>query len=102
MALYTVTSNIPGLQMRPETAASAASAAAGSVDFGEMLGQAVEQVSDAQNVADDRLAALASGKEVDIHGTMIAMQEADISLRTMVSVRDRVVEAYQQMMNMAI
>jgi flagellar hook-basal body complex protein FliE len=33
---------------------------------------------------------------------MIAMEEADITLRTMVTVRDKVVSAYQEIMNMAI
>jgi flagellar hook-basal body complex protein FliE len=33
---------------------------------------------------------------------MIGLAEADITLRTMVSVRDRVVEAYQTVMNMSI
>ena len=31
----------------------------------------------------DKLELLASGEDVDIHGTMIALQEADISIRTM-------------------
>ena len=63
------------------------------------LDKAVASVSEVQNQADDRLRALASGEDVDIHGTMIALQEADIALRTMVSVRDKVVEAYQSVMN---
>ena len=71
-------------------------------DFSDMLTQAVQKVSDKQLAADDKLAMMASGKDVDIHTTMIAMQEADISIRTMVSVRDRVVEAYQQIMNMTV
>ena len=45
---------------------------------------------------------MASGKEVDLHGAMIALEEADITLRTMVTARDKVIEAYQQLMNMTI
>ena len=80
----------------------AKSKAAGGGDFSAKLEEAVESVSRAQVRADDKLQMLASGEEVDIHNTMIAMQEADIALRTMVSVRDKVVEAYQQVMNMTI
>ena len=74
----------------------------GGADFSKRLEAAIRSVSDAQNVADVHLGQLASGEEVDIHTTMIAMQEADIKLRTMVSVRDKVVDAYQQMMSMAV
>ena len=77
-------------------------AAGGGGDFSAKLEEAVETVSRAQVRADDKLQMLASGEDVDIHNTMIAMQEADIALRTMVSVRDKVVEAYQQVMNMTI
>ena len=53
-------------------------------------------------VADDKLSKLASGEDTDLHGTMIALEEADITLRTMVAVRDKVVGAYQEIMNMSI
>ena len=42
---------------------------------------------------------LAAGKNVDLHGTMISLEKADISLRTMVSVRDKLISAYEQIMN---
>tara|TARA_B100001250_G_scaffold372854_1_gene358623 strand:- start:358 stop:648 length:291 start_codon:yes stop_codon:yes gene_type:complete len=70
--------------------------------FSDKLGEAIDRVSDQQIAGDDKLAQLASGKDVDLHGTMIALEEADITLRTMVTVRDKVVGAYQEIMNMAI
>lgn len=70
--------------------------------LGARFDAALAQVSDAQNTADVHLARLAAGEKVDIHTTMISLQEADIHLRTLVSVRDRAVEAYQQIMNMPI
>ena len=70
--------------------------------FADKLTAAVDSVSDHQLAADGRLADLASGKNVDLHATMIALEEADITLRAMVAVRDKVVHAYQEIMNMAI
>ena len=70
--------------------------------FADKLTNAIDGVSDQSVAADDKLAKLASGEEVDLHGTMIALEEADITLRTMVAVRDKVVSAYQEIMNMAI
>jgi flagellar hook-basal body complex protein FliE len=75
---------------------------AGGAGFAGKLGVAIDRVSDQQVAGDDKLAQLASGKDVDLHGTMIALEEADITLRTMVTVRDKVVSAYQEIMNMAI
>lgn len=71
-------------------------------DFERKLQAAVTSVSDTQNTADVRLSALASGEEADIHSTMIALQEADITLRMMVATRDKVVEAYQTVMNITV
>ncbi len=74
----------------------------GGAGFSDKLTNAIDSVSDQQLAADDKLAQLASGKDIDLHGTMIALEEADITLRTMVTVRDKVVSAYQEIMNMAI
>ena len=71
-------------------------------DFAASMDAAANSVSDRLNVADVRLSGVASGEEADIHGTMIALQEADISLRMMVSVRDEAVQAYEKIMNMQV
>ena len=70
--------------------------------FGDKLAKAVDGVSNQQLAADDKLAQLASGENVDLHGTMIALEEAEITLRTMTAVRDKVIGAYQEIMNMSI
>ncbi len=70
--------------------------------FADRMEAAIRSVSDRQVHADAELEKLARGDGTDIHRTMIALQEADVSLRTMVAVRDKVVEAYQQIMNMTI
>ncbi|MEQ1564125.1 MAG: flagellar hook-basal body complex protein FliE [Myxococcota bacterium] len=79
-------------------------AAAAPVDgvFAAQLDSAVGRVSDSVAAGDDALVALASGGDVDLHGSMIALEQADIALRAMVSVRDKVVGAYEQLMNLAI
>ena len=71
-------------------------------EFANRLENAIRGVSNQANVADVRLAQVASGEEADLHGTMIALQEADVSLRLMVSVRDEAVEAYERIMNMQV
>ena len=83
----------------------AAGAAQGAKDgggFGEALDSALRGVDAAQANADAKLRGLATGENVDIHGTMIAIEEANISLRTMGSVRDKVVEAWQALWHMPV
>mgnify|MGYP001416924184 CR=1 FL=1 len=74
----------------------------GGSGFADKLTDAIDGVSDKQLHADDKLSKLATGEDIDLHGTMIALEEADITLRTMVAVRDKVVNAYQEIMNMSI
>ena len=71
-------------------------------DFGGTLDTAIKQVDQQQHLADDALVDIASGKKVDLHGTMIQLEKADIALRTMVSVRNKFIRAYEQIMNMTI
>ena len=66
------------------------------------LTDALHHVDNSQRVADLKLERLASGEDVDIHGTMIALQEADVTLRFAVSVRDKLLEGYQKIINMSI
>lgn len=90
--------------LAPSAAAAMAPApaAASGADFSSRLKEAIESVDAAQVRADDQLQAVAAGEDVDLHAAMISLQEADITLRAMVSVRDKAVDAYQQVMNMSI
>lgn len=91
--------NVAGVAGLGELADAAEPAASG---FAEALDAAVQAVDARQIEADDLMRGLATGENVDLHGTMIALEEANISLRTMGSVRDKVVEAYQSIWNMPI
>lgn len=70
--------------------------------FAEALESAVRAVEGAQTTADASLRDLATGQSADLHGTMIALEEANISLRAMGSVRDKVVDGWQTIWNMQI
>ena len=70
--------------------------------FADKLQEAVQDVDELQKVADLRIERFASGEEVDVHGMMIALQEADISLKVLGSFRNKFVEAYKGLVNMSI
>ena len=74
---------------RPELGKSSA---AGFVDT---LKSAVTQVNDNLTSADRAVEKLQTGESRSIHEVMISMEKADISLRLMVQVRNKVIEAYR-------
>ncbi|WP_303851112.1 flagellar hook-basal body complex protein FliE [Seleniivibrio woodruffii] len=68
------------------------------VDFSAMLKDALKDVNDAQLTADDAVQKVLSGENKDIHSTMIALQKADVSLKMMLEVRNKIMDAYQEIM----
>lgn len=71
--------------------------------FGDMLSQAVDKVNDLQSSANDLRTAYEQGDpNVDITRVMIAGQKATVSFEALTQVRNRVVKAYEDIMNMPI
>ena len=70
--------------------------------FADSLKEAVNQVNTAQKESDHKMQELATGKTQNIHETMIAAEKADIALRMMVQVRNKMIEAYQEIMKMQV
>jgi flagellar hook-basal body complex protein FliE len=93
----------PGLPVTPSIGGlGGASKADDGESFGSSLEKAVDAVNRQQVGSDDKLAGLAKGQDTDIHGTMIALEEANIALRAMASARDKVVDAYKTIWNMQV
>lgn len=70
--------------------------------FGQIFKQALEEVSAAQNTSDKLTDKLVTGEVKDIHEVMIASQKASLSLQMTLQVRNKVVEAYQEVMRMQV
>ena len=73
---------------------------AAGTDFSAKLREVLNEANEAQVSAQTAAEDYANGKQNDLHGTMIAMTEADISLRLVSNVRNRVIEAYREVMRM--
>lgn len=71
-------------------------------DFSSFLESAIDAVNRRQVEADAHLMNTATGENVDLHSQMIALEEANISIRAMGSARDKLVEGYQTIWNMQI
>ena len=86
----------------PETAFKAAPANTQS-DFSALLSKSISAVGETQMEAGRMAAAFERGDQgADLGRTMIAVQKADLSLRTMVAVQSKLVDAYKEIMNMSV
>lgn len=71
--------------------------------FAKALGEVIERANTAQFDAEKLARAYQSGAEgVSLESSMIAMQEANVSLQFLVQARNRVVSAYHDIMNMPV
>ena len=73
-----------------------------SKSFGETIKNAVSEISNLQNNADALIERVAVGDPVNVHEVMLAMQKASLAMQMTVQVRNKVVEAYQEIMRMQI
>jgi len=70
----------------------------GGANFAEMLRDSIDQVNRMQLEADQSVTQLSTGEKSDFHGTMIALQKADLSFKVMMEVRNKILTAYQELM----
>jgi len=70
--------------------------------FAAALSSSIAQVNQAQVGADRAAEQIAAGETKNLHEAMIKIEEADISLRLLVQVRNKAVEAYQEIMRMQV
>lgn len=70
--------------------------------FASVLKDSLNKVNESQLEADSMTEKLAQGKDVDLHQVMIAQQKANITLQATLEVRNKVIEAYQEMMRMQV
>ncbi len=83
--------------------AADAGAAAGGADFAQVLQNTIEQVNQAQQDAQKMAEDFASGKEnVNLQDVMINLQKANLSFQQMVQVRNKLVSAYHDIINMQV
>ena len=71
-----------------------------NASFGQWLTRSIEDVDKIQQKADIAAAKLVTGENKDIHGTMIAMQKASISMSLMLEVRNKIISAYEEIKRM--
>ena len=70
--------------------------------FANSLKDAISKVNDQQIQSDTMTEKLINGGDVDLHEVMIASQKASITLNATMEVRNKAIEAYQEIMRMSV
>ncbi|MGB3212377.1 MAG: flagellar hook-basal body complex protein FliE [Desulforhopalus sp.] len=82
----------------PDTSAVSKSA----TGFGDMLTSMMSKVNASQISGDQAIEKLQTGEATHLHEVMIAVEEADVSLRMLVQMRNKALTAYEEIMRMQI
>jgi flagellar hook-basal body complex protein FliE len=91
--------SLTGASGSPGTALSGGQAAS-PAPFADLFTDAVGQVNQLQDQAHTAVAGLMTGTGVDVHQAMIATQKADMAFELALAVRNKAVQAYQQVIGM--
>lgn len=72
------------------------------IDFGSLVGQPLQSLNDSLQRADAAAMSFALGEPVPVHEMMISIEQARMAMQIAVEVRNRSVEAYQELMRMQL
>lgn len=71
-------------------------------NFSAVLKNAIDEVNTDQLKAETSIRDYVSGKETSLHNTLISLEKADISFKLMMQVRNKLLDAYQQIMRTTV
>jgi flagellar hook-basal body complex protein FliE len=70
--------------------------------FSDYLTEQINHVNSVVATADQRVADVSTGRSQNLHEMMIALNKAELSMRMLTQVRNKAVEAYQELMRMSL
>jgi flagellar hook-basal body complex protein FliE len=70
--------------------------------FNELLSTAVKSLSETQAGADAAMEKLAAGQNIELHNVVLAAQKASLTMQLAMTVKNKITEAYQEIMRMQI
>jgi flagellar hook-basal body complex protein FliE len=92
-------SSLPAFPNLPQPS-SASSPDNGDSDFGSVLSSAINQVEQLHSGAAQQVTDLLKGDRSDVQNVMIAVEKADVAFQLMMQVRNKIVNAYQEISRM--
>ena len=76
--------------------------AEGQKSFGEVLSDSLREVNQLQIDADKAIEDFATGQTKNVHETMLALNKADTAFKMTMQVKNKIVEAYQEIIRMQV
>lgn len=93
---------LPTVSVVEQAAGSYSNSGVRANGFMDSLQQAISHANDIQLGANQATEALMTGQTQNIHQTMAALQEADVSFQLMMQIRNKLVSAYEEIQRMQI
>jgi flagellar hook-basal body complex protein FliE len=90
--------DLPGI----EPVTSGIAPARGGGEFGKALKEALTELEKVQGEADKAVTRFAAGEDVDLHTVLLQVQKAELSFRLMLEVRNKLIDAYREVMRMSV
>jgi flagellar hook-basal body complex protein FliE len=100
--IYGPTSGIAPIADVAQVGSGGAAGTSGSTGFVDSLKSAIGKVNDTQMEAGRAVDALMTGETQDLHRTMVALQQADVSFQLMMQIRNKLVAAYEEIQRMQV
>jgi flagellar hook-basal body complex protein FliE len=86
----------------PATSGAGGAGASGKTSFADTLKSSIDEVAKLQQDASQAVENLTTGKTDDVTGVMTAMEKSDLAFKTLLSIRGKLMEAYEEIKNMPI
>ncbi|WP_136807898.1 flagellar hook-basal body complex protein FliE [Desulfosediminicola flagellatus] len=99
MSITPIITSQPPMPLRQPDTSSVSQAKSG---FGEILSNTLSEVNQEQTSSEAAVERLHSGGAKHLHEVIIAVEQADVSLRMLVQMRNKVQQAYEEIMRMQI
>lgn len=100
MNIAATTAISSGVSLQDAQQLGSAGGATASTPFSSLLQDTVSSVNQLQNEAHAAATGLMTGNGVDVHQAMIAAEKASMAFELVLAVRNKAVQAYQQVMSM--
>jgi flagellar hook-basal body complex protein FliE len=79
-----------------------AAGSAGASSFADVLKGSIDEVARLQQDASKAVENLATGRNEDVTGVMMAMEKSDLAFKTLLAIRSKLMDAYDEIKNMPL
>ena len=102
MTISPISTNLLNSVAKTAASTSSSSVSNGVDQVGSTFQDLLSGLNDSQTSTDNLVSQMATGGDVDLHNVMIGIEENDVNFQVALSIRDKLVSAYQEIMRMSV